>query len=200
MVRDDLTPPTSSDGNSPATPTDVSQRSDKRRRDSDTGSEREERSKKERLATDGEIFSTNGFITLSEETSEITKTHFHFPNLSTFINNLNVAHKSKWKTRMNPYENVIALLISWKDDDLGVVEEINELKSIFRDTYKFSVETWAIPSGKWRCFNLVRKIQSLLESDDAQGTLFVFYYGGHAYQDGQSQPIWVSYVELICQF
>ena len=60
------------------------------------------------------------------------------------------------------------------------------------DTYGFRVETWGIPSGKGAYFALVQKVHSVLAPNDAEGSLFLLYYGGHAYQDAQSQPVWVS--------
>lgn len=132
------------------------------------------------------------FITLHEESSELEKTEHHFPNFQTFINKLDDAYKTKWATRSVPYQHVIALLVRWEEDDLGVHEEIQSLQEIFRDTYHFDVETWAIPSTKRGYISLIRKMEAILEQYDVEDNLFILYYGGHAYQDEQPQPTWVS--------
>jgi hypothetical protein len=136
--------------------------------------------------------SDQGFISLYEESYELEKTEHHFPSLPKFIENLQLAYKARWNTRHMPYEKVTALLIYWEDDDLGVIKEIDDLKHVMSETYRFDVDTWAIISTKSRYESLVGKIQNILKENDSEGNLIILYYGGHAYQEGQSQPIWVS--------
>jgi hypothetical protein len=136
--------------------------------------------------------SNNGFITLHEERYELSKSEFHFPSLQRFINDLNRACTARWETRLSQYERVFALLVRWEDDDLGVVKEIGQLEGMFSDTYGFDVETWVIPSTRHRHTDLANKIQSALDEYDTEGNLILLYYGGHAFQQAQSQPTWLS--------
>ncbi|KAL2052918.1 hypothetical protein ABVK25_006859 [Lepraria finkii] len=47
------------------------------------------------------------------------------------------------------YKEVHALLLSWMDDDLGIIHETQELEKVFRNDYCFtSVRIWGIPSLK----------------------------------------------------
>jgi hypothetical protein len=122
------------------------------------------------------------FVTIYEQRRELEKTEFHLPNFRTFIKNLNDATTSQWETRSEPYKRVFTLLIRWEDDDLGVVQEINDLKCIFGDTYGFDVELWTIASTRDRYQDLSNKIQSSLKEYDTEDSLFILYYGGHARQ------------------
>jgi len=83
-------------------------------------------------------------------------------------------------------------LVRWEEDDLGVVEEIKVLEQMFCDTYNFEVETFAIPSVKRGYVGLTERIKARLETYDSEDNLFILYYGGHAHQDEQPQPTWVS--------
>jgi len=85
-------------------------------------------------------------------------------------------------------------LVRWEEDDLGVAKEIEGLELMLRDTYNFEVDTFAIPSAKRGYLDLVDRIRLLLKKYDLEDNLFILYYGGHAGQDEQSQPAWVSYV------
>ncbi|KAI0133664.1 hypothetical protein BJ170DRAFT_172295 [Xylariales sp. AK1849] len=134
----------------------------------------------------------NGFLILNEEEHEITRTRFPFPNLPAFIGKLTDAYTHRWSTRSNPYKGVFVLLIQWADDDLGVEDEVQSLGRMFRETYHFDVATWFIPSEKQRCTALFHKVSSFVNTNDCDDTLFIRYYGGHAYQDAHSQPVWVS--------
>jgi len=134
------------------------------------------------------------FITLHEKSLELERTEHHFPDLKTFVAKLSEAYSAKWSTRDIPYRRVVAFLIHWEEDDLGVQKEVHSLEEVFRDSYHFDVETWAIPSAKRGIISLMSKIGSILDEYDDEGNLFIFYYGGHACQDEQSYPTWISYV------
>ncbi|KAK5657970.1 hypothetical protein OQA88_2523 [Cercophora sp. LCS_1] len=142
--------------------------------------------------TDGTNEAARDFFTLHEESLELERAEHHFPNLASFVDRLRDGCKAKWATRHIPYKRVIALLVSWEDDDLGVGAEIKGLAEVLRDSYHFNVETWAIPSAKRGYVSLIRKIESILEVYDMEDNLFILYYGGHACQDEQPQPTWIS--------
>ena len=50
--------------------------------------------------------------------------------------------------RRSRYEEAHVLLLSWKDDDLRVVEEVSELQDVFRHRYHYETEEWKIPSKR----------------------------------------------------
>ena len=58
----------------------------------------------------------------------------------------------KWKSGdQNRYKSKVnVLLLSWKDDDLSVVTQIDLLGIIFSKCYHYSVESWEIPGEKPR--------------------------------------------------
>ena len=197
LVRDmkRTTPPRSSSSDEGGPPLPSGSRP-KRRKRADSKGEDEAMGRPTRPGLDRRRVDNaeNGFITLHEEFAELERTDFHFPNFRAFVDELNRTCQAKWKTRQVPYKRVSALLVRWEEDDLGVVKEIEMLHRIFHDTYHFDVENFTIPSGKRGYLGLIERIKSLLDIYDAEDNLFILYYAGHARQDGQSQPMWISSV------
>lgn len=70
------------------------------------------------------------YITLHEESIELERTEHHFPSLQAFIEKLDGACQARWATRHIPYKRVIALLVSWEDDNLSVRTEIRSLAEV----------------------------------------------------------------------
>ena len=77
------------------------------------------------------------------------------------------------------YDSVNVLLIYWEDDDLGCLEEINAVKSMFEGAFSYGVHTLSIP---------FERSQATLQSDLSQfvllygskvQSLLVMYYAGH---------------------
>ena len=93
------------------------------------------------------------------------------------------------------YSNVQVLLISWKDDDLGVAKEVEKLQNVFNDLYHYDVEVYQIPSVK-PDKALKRRILEFLDGDGEE-TLLILYYAGHAKKSLQlnEAPIWLAYVK-----
>ena len=194
MDSEGLTPPLSSSSDEGRSPGPPSAPPPKRRRDGSQHTSPGVVTASQTVCSRcrGDVRAPGDFITLHEERAELVRTEFHFPNLNELVNALEIACKTKWKTRDSPYSRVIALLVHWEEDDLGVVAEIKELEEMLRDTYHFDVESWTIPTVK-RCYmTLARKIDSILVNYDTQDSLFILYYGGHALQDEHRQPTWVS--------
>ncbi|KAK0725953.1 hypothetical protein B0H67DRAFT_143960 [Lasiosphaeris hirsuta] len=195
MIMDDVIPPYSSSSDEGRSPRPSQPRPEKRRRN-DHESNREDGAERAAPRTTpshgGADSRWDNFITLHEECAELEKTGFHFPDLHTFVAELNLACQAKWETRHVPYHQVIALLVCWEEDDLGVVKEIESLEIMLRDSYNFEVATFTIPSVKKGYLGLVDRVRSLLEMYDVEDNLFILYYGGHARQDEQPQTTWVS--------
>jgi len=87
------------------------------------------------------------------------------------------------------------LLLSWEDDNLGVLNEIDELDDVFRRIYHFEVERWKIPSK--RSHNtLAAKLLAFLDEYESKETLLIVYYGGHGSMNDDRQCVWSWYVYL----
>lgn len=91
------------------------------------------------------------------------------------------------------YKSVQALLLHWKTDDLFVLPELEDLEACFREDYGFNTDTFAIPSDNPH-LDLMMRIGSLIKDHEAEDTLFVIYYGGHAKIDESRQSTWCAYV------
>jgi len=149
------------------------------------------------------IDGSSPFIILSESTHDIQRTEHHLgqtdltSRLEVAINTTNERVTSRWPTRDHPYSKVSVLLLSWKDDDLGVRREVNQLRSLFADTFNYDVDEWQLPSGP-RCYlALLNRLDEFTLDNGGPDTLIIIYYGGHAYQSAKRAsfgPIWVSYV------
>lgn len=96
---------------------------------------------------------------------------------------------------LSRYKGIHALLLNWKDDNLGVVNEIDELEDVFRQIYHFQVERWEIPSK--RPHNaLAAKLLGFLDDYESKENLLIVYYGGHGSMNDDRQCVWSWYVHL----
>ena len=66
-----------------------------------------------------------------ERTHDISKTGYHVKDLRSFGETLTNAAAGAFPKGASRYNEVHVLLLSWEDDKLGVMEEINELRSVF---------------------------------------------------------------------
>ena len=76
------------------------------------------------------------------------------------------------------YAAVNVLLISWKDDDTNSAAEIKQLKTIFQDSFNYTVCSYQIPSADSQA-SLNYQIASFLKAFGGLDSLLVIYYGGH---------------------
>jgi len=90
------------------------------------------------------------------------------------------------------YKNVYVLLLSWADDDLGVIKELEELNQLFKTTFNFTTHTWTIPSEESE-YELMREVMNFRQGKN-QGDLIILYYGGHAGGNPQ-ECIWTANVQ-----
>jgi hypothetical protein len=91
------------------------------------------------------------------------------------------------------YKEVHALLLSWEDDNLGVIKEVLDLEKVFVEIYNYHVEEWKIPRN--RAHNsLAARLSKFLENYDSeesgQQTLLIVYYGGHGGMNDDRQCVW----------
>jgi len=87
------------------------------------------------------------------------------------------------------YSAVHALLLHWEEDDLGVKVEVERLRTVLEEYYRYSVEEWVIPStdSHNQLGDEIRRFSRAYKSKD---NLLVVYYGGHGYLNAQRQHIW----------
>ena len=87
------------------------------------------------------------------------------------------------------YQDVRVLLLSWAEDDSGVLGGLDRLAEVFKDLYGFSVEKWLIPSEKSHN-TLNRKILDFTEIGLTEDVLLIVYYGGYGTLDEYRRSVW----------
>jgi hypothetical protein len=70
---------------------------------------------------------------------------------------------------------------------------LEDLEKCLRQDYAFGTEIWAIPTDNAH-LELMMRIGQLIKDHEAEDTLFVVYYGGHARIDESRQSRWCAYV------
>lgn len=118
----------------------------------------------------------------------------HSDSLDDFCSDLEQAanniHTQLIGRRVHRYQDVRALLLSWEDDDLGCMDEIQKLGELIWRQFNIPVEDvniWEIPSYDSQN-ETRRKIDSdeFLRGRENSDHLLILYYGGHASFDGRS--------------
>jgi hypothetical protein len=98
------------------------------------------------------------------------------------------------------YANVRCLLISWEEDNLGCIQEINDLHNVLSHSYAFKCDSFQLPSkDSERQLRLkLNHFDSITEETD----LFIVYYGGHAEQPGTDSEdfYWTATEESTAPF
>ena len=84
------------------------------------------------------------------------------------------------------------LLLCWEDEDekLPVSIEVEGLREVFVNIYRFTVQVWKIPSeGSHKKLN--QKVLDFVElGGDRKEDLKIVYYGGHGGLAQNRQPSW----------
>jgi len=133
----------------------------------------------------------NGFIKLN--THDTSFVEEHIPDIEKFAQDLQQAINAAWSDRKrNRYQEVHVLLLSWEDDNMGVFREIERLRYVFSNLYRFDVQEFRIP-GKTPQKAATVRLSSFLEKD-GPSSLLIVYYAGHARLGPQSSapPIWAA--------
>ncbi len=115
-----------------------------------------------------------------DRTHDTSCTDFHLKDLNKFGHCLEEAANAAFPNRLSRYREVHVLLLSWEDDNLGVITEVLELHGVFQQTYLYGVEEWRIPSD--HSYKALRKqISSFLDAFEDKEHLLIVYYGGRKY-------------------
>jgi hypothetical protein len=92
-------------------------------------------------------------------------------------------------TPASSYLDVHALLLSWKDGDPAIYNQLVELKNVFKEDYNYNVEEWAIPPEN-SYHALDGKLSRFLDNDGKE-TLLILYYGGHGSSNSDKAAVWM---------
>jgi hypothetical protein len=70
-------------------------------------------------------------------------------------------------------------MITWKEDDIGVADEVKQLAHLFRDQYNYFVWPYQIPSKAPQAELLLHIAQFIQRCGTDDGNLVILYYSGH---------------------
>jgi hypothetical protein len=79
---------------------------------------------------------------------------------------------------MGEYREVHVLILSWEDDDLGVIKQILQLAIVFTLEYELEVDKFMIPSNNPE-FVVMEQLKQFVDKYSQPGNLLIVYYGGH---------------------
>jgi len=132
----------------------------------------------------------------NERVVNFSRPHAEFED---FTSGLTRSLKRVFTTAPRRYDAVYVLLVSWEDDDLGTVTEIDDLDELFRETYHYTTKRRTIPSID--SYNSLEcTIVNFRQEYDSPDNLLIFYYGGHGVGEGALNPdnesIWAALVYL----
>ncbi|PVH82348.1 hypothetical protein DL98DRAFT_530442 [Cadophora sp. DSE1049] len=83
------------------------------------------------------------------------------------------------------------LFLTWEDDDLGMSDEVGDLKTAFKQGYACATtESWAIPSSEYAGGMLKGLLETWMVDHDDGESLLVVYYGGHGGTDDSGYLTW----------
>ena len=116
----------------------------------------------------------------SDRTHDISCASFHIKDLDEFGQRLEEAANAAFPSGSSRYKEVHVLLLSWEDDNLGVITEVLELQNVFQQIYLYDTEQWRIPSS--HSYRALRKqISNFLDNFEDKDNLLIVYYGGRTY-------------------
>ena len=126
-------------------------------------------------------------------TMHVTALSAYHIKIEDFVDRLRASVENFFPNRKYRYQEVHVLLLSWEDDDLGVVDEVVELEDVFRKDYGCqTVERWEIPSLK-PYSNLEDKLYLFKKNYSSSDNLLIVYYAGHGYLDYSRLWKWAAY-------
>ncbi|TDZ71768.1 hypothetical protein CTRI78_v001746 [Colletotrichum trifolii] len=127
-------------------------------------------------------------------THDISRVSYHVKHLDSFAQTLEDSANRAFPNRgrsSQRYKKVQALLLHWGSDDLFVLPELEDLERCLREEYAYDTEIFPIPSENSH-LELMMQVGKLIKDHEAQDTLFLVYYGGHARIDESRQSTWCA--------
>ncbi|TDZ18558.1 hypothetical protein Cob_v008567 [Colletotrichum orbiculare MAFF 240422] len=127
-------------------------------------------------------------------THDISRVSYHVKHLDSFAQTLEDSANRAFPNRgrsSQRYKKVQALLLHWGSDDLFVLPELEDLERCLREDYAYDTEIFPIPSENSH-LELMMQVGKLIKDHEAQDTLFLVYYGGHARIDESRQSTWCA--------
>ncbi|GKT46710.1 uncharacterized protein ColSpa_06891 [Colletotrichum spaethianum] len=127
-------------------------------------------------------------------THDVSRVSYHVKHLDSFAQTLEDSANRAFPNRgrsSQRYTKVQALLLHWGCDDLFVLPELEDLERCLREDYAFNTEIFPIPSENSH-LELMMQVGKLIKDHEAQDTLFLVYYGGHARIDESRQSTWCA--------
>jgi hypothetical protein len=124
-------------------------------------------------------------------THDVSHVEAHVPSISTVSQLLQSLVDEDWKSRgQSRYLKAHVLLISWEDDDLGVLRELQDLETVFTNSFNYNVETWGIPRDKSQR-RLQERVTQFVNKCEGTESLLILYYAGHAIR-ANGGPVWTA--------
>ena len=78
------------------------------------------------------------------------------------------------------YDDVNALLLHWKDDDLRVLPEVEKFQALLKEQFRFKVRIYSIPSENSGVELNLALADFIKEEALQKRSLSIIYYAGHA--------------------
>ena len=69
--------------------------------------------------------------------------------------------------------------------------QVDELRELFENDFKFETEYFEIPAERWQT-SLHRKISDFIYHYDSRDCLAIIYYGGHGYLGEETKTLKLS--------
>lgn len=129
-------------------------------------------------------------MTTHDRSHDLSLIDHHIKNPKALGDILNLAFVGACpKAGPSRYCDVHVLLLSWEDDDSGLISEINDLEDLFRHVYRYNTNQWRIPSTN-SPIALARRILRSIDEAGTSDTLLIVYYGGHGFINVDRKCVW----------
>lgn len=92
--------------------------------------------------------------------------------------------------RTQRYAAINVLLLTWKDTDLDIADEVDQLKQVFREHFAYFVWHYHIPSENSQTQLALRVVQFISNFGGNDDNLVLVYYGGHGGPAMGTECIW----------
>lgn len=92
------------------------------------------------------------------------------------------------------YKSASVLSLYWEDDEMGCINEVEKINTLFKKEFGYDVDRFGIPtqSPYW---GLNAKISEFVRVRNKPDSLLIIYYGGHGVSDmkeGRYGSVWAA--------